>query len=58
MKMIHHMAVNIKGLLNAYKGRKIDIIEDGNGNKLRAFIYISKVTKILKTRIVILINSF
>jgi hypothetical protein len=34
MKNMRHMAVNIQGLLNAYKGRKIDIIEDDNGNIL------------------------
>ena len=34
MKTLRHMAVNIQGLLNAYKGRKIDIMEDDDGVKL------------------------
>jgi hypothetical protein len=28
------MAVDIQGLLNAYKGKKINILEDDNGNIL------------------------
>jgi hypothetical protein len=28
------MSVNIQGLLNAYKGRKIDILQDDNGDLL------------------------
>jgi hypothetical protein len=34
MKKICHMSVNIQGLLNAYKGKKINIIEDDDGNIL------------------------
>jgi hypothetical protein len=34
MRVDRHMAVNIQGLLAAYKGRKIGIIEDDNGNRL------------------------
>lgn len=30
----HHMSVNIQGLLNNYKRRKINILEDGNGRVL------------------------
>lgn len=34
MKSKHHMAVDIQGMLNAHKGKKITIMEDDNGNKL------------------------
>lgn len=34
MKTHHHMSVNIQGLLNNYKGRKINILEDEDGNIL------------------------
>ncbi|GAA4338566.1 hypothetical protein GCM10023149_48620 [Mucilaginibacter gynuensis] len=32
MKTKRHMAVNIQGLLNAYKGKKIDVMTDDDGN--------------------------
>lgn len=34
MKSKHHMSVNIQGMLNAHKGKKITIMEDDNGNQL------------------------
>lgn len=34
MKTLRHVTVNIQGLLNAYKGRKINILEDDEGNIL------------------------
>ena len=34
MKTKRHMAVNIQDLLNAYKGKKIDILENDNGVQL------------------------
>lgn len=34
MQSIHHMSVNLDGLLRNYKRRKINIMEDDNGRKL------------------------
>ena len=31
---LRHMSVNLQGMLNNYKGRKINIMEDDNGNTL------------------------
>lgn len=34
MKTKHHSAVNLKGLLRNYKGRKINIMQDDNGRTM------------------------
>ena len=33
-KMIRHMSINIEGILNNYKGRKINILSDDEDNVL------------------------
>ena len=33
-RTIHHMSVNLKGLLRNYKGKKINIMQDDNGRVL------------------------
>lgn len=33
-KSIHHMSVNLAGLLRNYKGKKINIMQDDNGREL------------------------
>lgn len=34
MRIKHHMSVNIQGLLDNYKGKKINIFNDDNGKQL------------------------
>ncbi len=34
MKTLIHMSINLQGILNHFKGRKINILEDDNGNIL------------------------
>ena len=34
MKNIHHMSVNLEGMLRLYKRKKINIMEDDNGRVL------------------------
>lgn len=31
MRKIHHLSVNLEGMLRNYKGRKINIMQDENG---------------------------
>ncbi len=34
MTRIHHMSINLAGLLRNYKGKKINVMEDDNGKTL------------------------
>ncbi|AZA91148.1 hypothetical protein EG343_11155 [Chryseobacterium nakagawai] len=34
MKVIHHMSINLEGILRNYKGKKINIFDDENGKTM------------------------